>query len=397
MKKLILTLLIPFFCFASSVGEDNNQFALALFSQFQDSEDNLAFSPYGIFSNLSLLYYGADEDTAREIQNTLHLSETGDKFLSAFYRHMKGLTKKSESGYQLSIANALFPHQGTHFLSRFQEVATKYFDAKLQSLDYTIPDSALSTINNWVQEKTEGKIQNLVSADNIDASTRLILANAVYFQGIWSYPLRMEKGTFHLTTGKSEEVDMLYKTHAFPYYEDEEKQCVALPFARDGIEQPFLECLIVLPKEKPLSEIEKKLSAKNIDEILYQLEPTPVDTRIPKFCFSNKILLNDILKNLGMQKAFTYQANFSKIDGMKDLFLSQVLHETYFYFNEFGVTASSATTSNMRITSFPPTVEGVVDFTADHPFLFFLVDYHSRAILFMGRVTNPSTEGCDET
>nr|NGX26678.1 hypothetical protein [Chlamydiota bacterium] len=134
--------------------------------------------------------------------------------------------------------------------------------------------------------------------------------------------------------------------------------------------------------------------AKTLDEILYSLEPTGINAHIPKFCFSKKLLLNDVLKKLGIKQAFSYKANFSKIDKMRDLFLNKVLHETYFSFHENGVTAASATTSNIGITSAPPIVEDAKDFIADHPFLFFIVDYHSRAILFMGRVSHPA--GCHE-
>ena len=393
MKKILLFFLLPFCCFAGSIGEDNNAFSMALFSQFQD-EENLALSPYGIFSNLALLYFGSAEDTAREIKNALHISAKKDQFLSAFHKHLMHLTKETEHGYELSIANALFPHKGTHFLTRFKEIAAQDFDAKLQSVDFEVPDNALETINNWIDEKTRGKIKNLVTEQDIDKSTRLIVANAVYFQGAWAFPFRIHKGTFHPSMGNPIEVDMLHRIHAFPYYEDDEVQCLALPFARYGTQQPFLECLLILPKKESLPEIEKKLTAKTLDEILYSLEPTGINAHIPKFCFSKKLLLNDVLKKLGIKQAFSYQANFSKIDKMKDLFLNKVLHETYFSFHENGVTAASATTSNIGITSAPPIVEDAKDFIADHPFLFFIVDYHSRAILFMGRVSHPA--GCHE-
>ncbi|NGX27557.1 MAG: hypothetical protein K940chlam6_01495, partial [Chlamydiae bacterium] len=98
MKKILLFFLLPFCCFAGSIGEDNNAFSMALFSQFQD-EENLALSPYGIFSNLALLYFGSAEDTAREIKNALHISAKKDQFLSAFHKHLMHLTKETEHGY----------------------------------------------------------------------------------------------------------------------------------------------------------------------------------------------------------------------------------------------------------------------------------------------------------
>ena len=173
-------------------------------------------------------------------------------------------------------------------------------------------------------------------------------------------------------------------------------QCLALPFIRKGTEQPFLECVLLLPK-KDLSTLEDKLSPQNFDTWLKKSTQTVVDAKIPKFCFSKKLLLNTPLKELGIVDAFGFQADFEKIDGMKDLYLNKVLHETFFSFHEEGVTAASATSSYIGIKSPPPPSENAIPFVADHPFLFFIVDVHSGAILFMGRVSNPQQDQCDES
>lgn len=178
MKKFLISLLIPFFCFGNSVGEDNNAFSFALYSQIDREGKNVAISPYGIFSNLALLYVGAQGNTAKQLKNALHLSATGDKFTQAFQKHRLGLTKKAEYGYELSIANALFPHQGTHFLTKYKDLASTVFDAKLQSLDYEVPDSAIESINNWVMEKQMVKsIKSSVKMTSIklhDLSLRML-------------------------------------------------------------------------------------------------------------------------------------------------------------------------------------------------------------------------------
>lgn len=388
MNKILLFLLLPLFCFAGAIGEDNNAFAVSLYTHLADKEENLAFSPYGIFSNLALLYFGAADATAQEIQNVLHINGQPEKFLTSFEAHMKGLTQETDQGYYLSIANALFPHKGTHFMTKFQEIASQAFHAHLQSVDYEIPKSALETINGWIDKETRGKIPSILDEGSIDKSTRMIVANAVYFQGDWVYPFQTGQGDFTTIGGETITTDLLCRTHTFPYFEDESLQCLALPFNRHGTQQPFLECLLVLPKNQTT------LTAKTIDDILYKLETKKVDARIPKFCFSKKIDLNDVLESMGMKRAFTYEADFSKIDGMKDLYLNSVLHETYFSFHENGVTAAAATTSNIGVTAMEPSDEEAIRFYADHPFLFFIVDYHSRAILFMGQVENPTEGEC---
>ncbi|NGX37508.1 MAG: hypothetical protein K1000chlam2_00664 [Chlamydiae bacterium] len=397
--RLLLLLLISLQCFAGSVGEDNNAFALSVFKEIEDRNNNLAFSPYSLFSNIALLYYGAQGDTAKQIKDVLHLSTAKESFLQAFHKHLTGLTHKTRQGYQLYIANGLFPHKGTHFLKAFEEIATKTFDAKLQSVDYAVPDSALETINNWVSQKTQGYITQLVEENDIDQSTRLILANAVYFQGDWVHPFdpkNTSSGNFQPAFGPPVQTPMLMQVHHFPYFENDDIQCLALPFIREETDQPFLECVILLPKIGKIDELENGLDARKLNDWIGSTKPTLIDLQIPKFCISKRLLMNYALKTIGMQDAFTYQADFSKIDGMKDLFLNQVLHETFFSFHENGVTAASASTSHLGLIAKPPTGETPKLFVADHPFLFFIVDYHSRAILFMGRVINPTTGTCDE-
>lgn len=404
MKQILTTVLasLLFFspCAASTVGGDNNQFAIALFKKLDTKEENLAFSPYGLFSNLSLLYFGAEGQTKQQIKNALHISTSDEGFQKASHALLTSFTRPFNDGYQFKIASGLFPHKGTHFLKAFEKIATSSFEAKLQSVDYDLPKSALSTINQWVSEKTMGKIPTILEEGDIDKQTRLVVANAVYFEGEWVHPFKKELTSdkaFYRTDGSEVQVPNLEQTNFYPYFENDEVQVLALPILRHDVLQPFLECLILLPKKRGgLRDLEESLSPKMIDEIIEEVSPTLIDLHIPKFCFSKQISLKDPLKALGMEEPFTYQADFSKIDGMKDLFLNKVLHETYFSFHEKGITAASATTSNMGLTSIPPVVEPSTPFSADHPFLFMLVDSHSKTILFLGRVTDPKADACDE-
>lgn len=398
MKKIFYPLLfLSHILFAAgSVGEDNNAFATDLYQETHEKDKNFVFSPYSIFSNLSLLYTGSAGDTEEEFQKVLHIQTEQNRFLETFTRHFEHLTKdQGESGYSLSIANALFPHKGTHFLPSFLKTAETNFDAKLQPLDYAQPASALRTINSWVSDKTMGKIPELLTEKEISDSARLVVVNAVYFQGEWVYPFekRMTRDALFTTaSGEKQSTPMMRQLKHCPYYEDEEVQAVALPFKRKDTTQPFLECLIVLPKKDELLGID----TKKVENILYNMDPKLIHLSIPKFTFSKRVNLNEPLRKIGLNEAFTYQANFSKINGMRDLYLNSVVHETFFSFHESGVTAAAATASSIWATSAPPRVEDAIEFNADHPFSFFIVDYHSRAILFMGHLAIPTEEGCDE-
>lgn len=397
MKLLICLLLLTLHTFAQSIGADNNQFAFDLYSKLEDG--NLAFSPYGIFSNLALLKTGADGETADQIATTLHISAEETPFLKAFHKHQIGLTSALKEGYQLYIANALFPHNQTNILQPFQQIATEFFDAKLEPLDYHNPTQATEIINRWISDKTQGKIPKLLQQGDIDTATRLVLANAVYFQGEWTFPFDTKATTpapFYSDDITSASVQMVQQTRSFSYFENEELQCLSLPFKRKGTEQPQLSCILLLPKSD-LSALDDSLNAETLSQILSSAEPTLINAQIPKFCITKRLVLNEPLKELGMNDPFTFAADFSKIDGEKDLQLTTVLHETYFSFNESGVTAASATTSHLGLKSvlYPP--DKIIPFTADHPFLFLILDTHSKAILFMGRVMNPLADKCNES
>lgn len=398
MKKLLLCLLLTLHCFAQSIGEDNNQFAFSLYSKLQGNPGNLAFSPYGIFSNLSLLYFGAGGETAAQMKTVLHLSGKDDNFLKAFNKQLKGLTISVQKGYQLNIANALFPHEGVTFLPSFQQIGMRDFQAELQTINYGKPSQATEIINNWISDKTKEKIPNMLQEGELDSSTRLVVVNAVYFNADWVYPFdskATKPGRFHVPNKPAIEVQMLHQTHAFSFFENEELQGLSLPFVRQSTEQPLLECVILLPTGD-IADLENSLNIANLNKWLSSGQSTTLNLQIPKFCFKKRVSLNEPLIELGMGNAFSYGADFSKINGSTDLFLSRVLHETYFSFKENGVTAASATTSTLSLKSVYVPPEKITPFIADHPFLFLIVDTHSKAILFIGRVTNPTAEKCDE-
>jgi len=393
MKKLLILLLLTFQCFAQS-----NAFTFNLYSKIGAEEGNLAFSPYGIFSNLSLLYFGANAETATQMKEVLHLGDIGSNFLNSFHQELIRLSQKSQNGYQLHIANALFPQEGVRFLPQFQQIGNEIFEAELETVNYSKPAKATEIINKWISDKTQKKIPQMLREGDLDPSTSLILANAVYFQGQWLYPFvakTTKQAPFHIPSKPTIEVEMMQQIHSFPYFENEQMQAVFLPFKRENKEQPPLACLILLPRND-LLDVENHLKEENLKSWISSSKQTTLDLQVPKFCIRKRINLNDPLRELGMRSAFSLNADFSKINGATDLFLSKVLHETYFSFQENGVEAASATTSHVAVKSAPMPPEKVTLFVADHPFVFLILDTESKAILFMGRVANPTTEKCDE-
>lgn len=397
MKKLLLCIFFTTQIFSQSVGYDLGKFAFDLDQTLPQLNENIVFSPYSIFSNLALISYGADTETAQQIQKVLHLSQTGERFLQVFHKQLKGLGTLHKDGYQCNIANGLFPNKETHFLKNFDNIAKEFFLANLQSVDYKIVDQALKTINGYVYEKTHGKISKILDKNDINNSTRFVIVNSIYFEGDWSHPFPLNKtkmSPFYTKKENDFKVPTLSQVQFFPYYEDDELQCLSLPFSRKDSIQPLLECVIVLPKKDSLVDVNSTLSFTKLNKILDLRKMHHVSVEIPKFCFSQRINLNTSLITLGMKLPFTYQADFSKIDGTKNLFLNTVIHETFFSFYEKGVTASAATASSIEITSEYPSIDDIIVFKANHPFFFFIIDYHSRSILFMGRCYKPEGGLC---
>ncbi len=377
----------------NQLTQDHTQFAFSLYPTIDSAQANLVFSPYSIASCLSMVYLGARADTESQMQKALHL-EVDRKNVAKTYAALQSSlmpAKKDDRSYQLNIANAVWVDQGAFLLADFRYAIEQQFKAKLGKINFTMAGNAVSTINGWVSEQTQGKIANLLTADDINAQTRLVLTNAVYFQGQWISPFNpnaTQDWPFHPTPDTSSTVKMMHQTFLIPYYENELMQAAAVPFVGTSNAGGNLACVFLLPK-----------SADNFDTMVNELEGAfanwisslssqRVALQLPKFTLDTRLNLGDPLEKLGMEDAFDTNANFVGIDGMRDLFLNKVIHQAYFTLDENGVTAAAATAAGMSGNAMPEN-KPPVRLTLDHPFLFFIVDLKSQEMLFMGKVVQP--------
>jgi serpin B len=218
--------------------------------------------------------------------------------------------------------------------------------------------------------------------------TRLVLTNAIYFKGNWARQFEKDKtkdALFTLVDGEKVDAAMMNQTAEFGYLETESFQGIELPYVDDE-----LSMIIMLPKEfDGLDELEKTLTVENLSKWLSKLYTREVVVSVPKFKMTSQFGLASVLKSMGMTDAFSSKANFSGINGKRDLFISAVIHKAYVDVNEEGTEAAAATAITMKLTSVMPSRIPV--FRADHPFLFLIRDNHSGSILFIGRVMNPKT------
>jgi serpin B len=376
--------------------QGNNQFALELYSKLQNSDGNLFFSPYSISTALAMTYAGARGRTAEQMADVLrfpigeppsHLDSR--QFASEFGKIIKDLNARGENGaYELVVANALWGQKGYGFLAGFLELVEKHYGGRLKEVDFVgAAETARQTINAWVEKKTKEKIKNLIPKGLLDSMTRLVLTNAIYFKGNWAQQFkedRTKEAPFTLSDGKKIDVPMMNQTTKFGYMETETLQGLELPYVDNE-----LSMIVLLPKELDgLDALEQSLTLEKLSEWQSKLRKREVIVSIPKFKLTSQFSLASVLKAMGMTDAFSRSANFSGMNGKRDLFISAIIHKAYVDVNEEGTEAAAATAVTMRLTSVAPTERPPV-FRADHPFLFLIRDNQSGSILFNGRLMNP--------
>ncbi|MBS0620407.1 MAG: serpin family protein [Verrucomicrobia bacterium] len=361
---------------AEELTKEHTQFAFSLYNALDTSDKNTVFSPYSIATCLSMVYLGARDDTAIEIQKALHLTLDRKELAQAAKRLATSLPPS------VKPANALWLNKGTFLLTDFRHGVEEEFKASLSLLDFSKPANAAATINQWTLDATGGKIQNLLSQEEIDGGTRLVLTSALYFEGAFKTPFD-EKNTavrpFHPTPDTSISVPTMEQVASLPYVENDLFQAAALPFSESS-----LSLVILLPKSaENFSPMVEDLP-DSFGDWLSKLEVSRLKLTLPKFTYVERLDLKEALQALGIEEAFSTDANFAGIDGRRDLVLSKILHESYFALDESGVTAAAATHAAIGLKSAleekPPT-----PFCADHPFLFFLVDLNSQEVIFMGK------------
>lgn len=381
----------------AALVEGNNTFALNAYQQLKDS-GNLFFSPYSISIALAMTYAGARGDTEQQMADTLHFTLPQDKLHPVFdaldlelSQRGIGAKGKDDKGFRLNIVNAIWGQKGYTFLQDFLDILAENYGAGLRLLDFeNAPEPSRITINDWVSDQTEGRIKDLIPQGAINTLTRLVLTNAIYFNAAWQNDFDKEDtsdDTFYLLGGNEITVPMMHQTEWFKYTEGDDYQAVELPY--DGRE---LSMLVLLPKSGQLTAFEDSLDAGKVDSIVQNLESKKVVLTMPKFEFTSDFSLKKTLSDMGMPAAFSGDADFSGMDGKRDLSISDVIHKAFISVDETGTEAAAATAVIVGATAMPPTEpEQIVYMTVDHPFIFLIRDIQTGTILFIGRVLNPAT------
>jgi serpin B len=383
---------------ARAVAEADNRFAFDLYSRLAKDREyngsNLFFSPFSISSALAITYEGAKGKTADEIQSVFYFP-ANDTIRRGGFAGLNAGINSGDPSYSLRTANALWAEKTYPFLADYTSTAERYYSANTTNLDFkTRPEESRITINNWVENKTEDRIKDLIPAGSIDPMTRLVVTNAIYFKGNWvkQFDKNMTEDTdFRTAPGKTVQVPMMQRTDedaVYLYAENNDLQMLSMPY--ENTTGKKLSMIVLLPKRDNLTAAEASLSTDTLSALQQSAVSRRVMVYYPKFTLKTSYSLPDALGAMGMPTAFTRNADFSGMDGTKNLYISDVIHQAFVDVNEEGTEAAAATAVIMKMAAAPGNPEPVPVFRADHPFVFLIQDDETGAILFMGRVVNPA-------
>jgi serpin B len=373
----------------AKVVAGNNQFAWELYQKVtadpKNQDQNIFFSPYSLATALAMTYAGSRGDTAKQMAQTLRFTLPQPGLHQAFAALNGQIVPAATKPYQLNCANALWGQRNYHFEAEFTALVNQYYNGGMQMVDYINQRTvAVKTINNWAGRQTASKINNILKDDDINALTRLILTNAIYFKGNWESQFKPEatqSGPFMTVAARTVTVPLMRQKGEFRYAEDKGAQILELPYVGQD-----LAMLVMLPKEE-LTRFEAGLTVERIRDWRGRLAEQKVEVTIPRFKFTARYYLDDILPQMGMVDAFSdSKADFSGINGKRDLYIQHLIHQAMIDVNEEGSEAAAVTAVVMGLKS----INLNLVFQADHPFVFAIIHQKTGSVLFLGRVADPS-------
>jgi serpin B len=375
---------------AQDVRAAMDAFSADLYKILAREQGNLVLSPYSVGVALAMTRTGAARETAKEMDAVLHadLSQGIDAGFNALEQALAKRPGKYKVGEQtleleLATANRLWGQKDFVFERAFLDTLAQEYGAGMQIVDYkTAPEAARRAINDWVAGRTRDRIKDLIPQGVIDGLTRLVLTNAIYLKAPWL--LRFNDavpGTFHRADGSDVQAQLMSQSEELLYGAGTGYQAVRLPYVGG------LSMVVIVPDAGKLGSFERGLDGAALRRIVSGLKSAHVMLSLPKFSFRSKAQLKDALSELGMPIAFSGRADFSAMTKQEPLEIADVLHQAFIAVDEKGTEAAAATAVVMRGTAAPL---DQVALTIDRPFLFLIQDDETGAILFMGRLADPT-------
>lgn len=369
--------------------EPNNTLGFSLLSKVNPDENgNIFVSPTSALMALLIAYNGADGETKKEMEEALELDGLAvDEINKANIALVDMLIKDSE-GVELSIANSIWLNEEYHFTEAFKKKAIDYFDAEISEIN-VFDDASVEQINNWVNDSTNGKIEEIIEAP-LHSDMVTLLINALYFNGKWAYEFDKENTMESTFFSPESEMDVPFMIleEELEYVENESFQAIKLPYGKGEMNMQ-----VILPNEDvSLDEVAKEMTPERWEELQTQFKETNGIIKLPKFQIEYETILNEALQQLGIILAFDKnEADFSQmIEEDAPLWIHKVKQKTFINVNEEGSEAAGATSVEMRTTSAIIGDDFYMD--VNRPFLFTINLEESNVNLFIGLISRPEQE-----
>ena len=369
------------------VAQAAERFSKTLYAVIKEEDKgNILFSPYSVAAVLAMLSEGAGGKTLEMMRSRMFLPDS-DSLRRGYRDSVPAL--RTNDNFTLDTANTGFVMKRFQLLEEFKTILHENYHAGMTELDFADNEKAARMINDWVMTMTRDRIKDLIPADSLNAMTRLVLVNAIYFKADWQSKFDKVKtvdSPFWVSEEESKQVQMMRLTKEISFANLDELDCsvVELPYKGERIVMQIL-----LPNKKTgVYELEDKLASSDLQSLFIEGQfKVKVDVSLPRFKLSHSLPLSDSLQEMGMGNMFSPAADLSGIDGTRNLFVSKVLQKVFVEVNEEGSEAAAATGVIVMMRSMPPRKQ---TFNVDHPFIFMIRDTLTGMLLFQGRVVDPS-------
>lgn len=362
----------------------------------KEQEGNFAISPYSLSAALAMVYNGTSKSSQSQMNRVLRYQLKLNALNQSFdWLANRYALKRIESinDAAVSTVSSLWLQRGIEVLPDFEQAMRfNFLDAFKRTNFNTSLESSRIDINTWIKSKTKGRMPDLLQLKEIDSSTRMVSASAIFLRGKWKHPFdpKLTRQTaFFPDRDKTITVPMMTTTAVLRYVKTKEFSVIELPYSSHRKDVPKLSMLIVVPNSTfGLSEIMKKFQTETFTGILDDMKLSLVVASIPRFKINETLFLNSALQKIGMTDVFTNRADFSGMTKAPDLFLTKVVHKAVISINEAGTEAGIGIPGISRLITLENPLPAA-GFLADHPFLFLVIDTATHMILYLGCVTFP--------
>ncbi|XP_019720504.1 neuroserpin isoform X2 [Hippocampus comes] len=395
---LLSILLLGYSCRAADIPEDTtSEFSVRLYHRLQATggQDNIVFSPLSVALALGMVELGARGASLEEIRLALGFDNLLPGAEFSLLQNLTTALSEDDTQYTVRLANSLFLQEGIAFNPEFLHLMQKFFRAHLYTVDFGQSAAVAEQINSWVENQTESKIRNLLSAEDFSSVTRLTMVNGIYFRGSWKNQFRPENTrTFSFSRDDGSEVQtlMMYQQGDFYYgeFSDGSQEAGGVYQVLEMLyEGDDMSMMIVLPRQEvPLSSLEPIIKAPLLEEWANNVKRQKVEVYLPRFKVEQKMDLKETLQELGIKSIFSKDADLSAmtvVSGGKELYIGRAVQKAYLEVTEEGAEGAvgSGMIAQTRTLVLYPQV------MADHPFFFIIRNRRTGSILFMGRVLTP--------